>query len=585
MKSKITASRCPLLSINLIVKNEEKNIEQCLRSIAQLKNFFSCEIIVTDTGSQDKTVDIAKKYADKILHFKWINDFSAARNFGLKQCSGEWFMYIDADESADADIKPLVSFFTDKKLLTKYNSASIIRRDYTDSTHAHYNDVILSRIIRMTDNVSFSGKIHETLPAFPPQYETGQLFHHTGYEFSDEIESRKKTVRNMSVLSDELADDPENIRTMLHMFFISDNADEREKLSEKMIGLLENGKYSFLENSVLSSSAFFYLCTGKFEKALALADRFFSSPSAEGSVTKVHMQLIKADVFYSLKDHTNAEKEFELYFRYFNEYACGRLDRSDLKYGPLMGLTDADRSTMLYAAAETEISLGKYGNADGYIREFAENKDFTTFDVYPDMTIAAMKLCGKYSGSADIFEKLADHANISDGKLKNAVLSETAENPAALYAAVKYDLLSPAEYCGQLSADRACEMFGRFPEYTAKNISAERFCADEASCRAAAEMLRAASMHMDDLAPDEKNKLADEYAACLAARTASYDKLAFADEASLMKLKEEQRFGCILLEIYAAVSDENEKRFGAAVRLSERITPNYYSLLEIIFSD
>lgn len=583
MKSKITENRRPLLSIGLIVKNEEKNIEKCLSSIARLKNYFSCEIIVTDTGSQDKTVEIAKKYADKMLYFNWINDFSAARNFGLKQCSGEWFMYIDADETADEDLRPLISFFTDKNMLAKYNSALVTIRNYSGKNN--YNDSYPSRIIRNSGNIFFSGKIHETLPAFSPQFETGQLFHHTGYEFSDETESHKKTMRNMSILSDELANDPENIRTMLHMFFISDDADEREKLSEKMIGLLGKGKYSFLENSVLSSSAFFYLCTAKFEKALALAEKFFSSSSAEKSVTKVHMQLIRADVFYSLKNYSNAEKEFELYFKYFNEYTCGKLDRSDLKYGPLMGLTDADHSTMLYAAAETEISLGKYGNADGYIREFADKKDFTTFDFYPDMTISAMKLCGKYSGSADIFEKLADHADISDGKLRSAVLSETLKNPAALYTAVRYDLLFPAEYCGQLSADSACEMFGRFPEYAAKNISAEKFCANEASCRAAAEMLHAASMHMDNLTSDEKSRLADEYAACLAARTASYDKLTFADETSLMKLHEEQCFGCILLEIYAAVSDGNERKFGAAVRLCERICPNYYKLLEIIFSD
>lgn len=564
---------------------KKKSLEKCLASVSRLKKYFSCEIIVTDTGSQDKTVDIAKKYADRILHFKWTNDFSAARNFGLSQCSGEWFMYIDADEAADENIEPLIKFFTDKKLLSEYNSASVTRRDYTDSTHMHYNNVILSRIIRISNGVSFSGKIHEVLPVFSPQYETGQLFHHTGYEFSDVNESRKKTARNMAILSEELADDPENIRTLLHMFFISDDADEREKLSEKMIGLLGKGKYSFLVNSVLSSSAFFYLCTAKFEKALALAEKFFSSSSAEKSVTKVHMQLIRADVFYSLKNYSNAEKEFELYFKYFNEYACGKLDRSDLKYGPLMGLTDADHSTMLYAAAETEISLGKYGNADGYIREFADKKNFTTFDVYPDMTISAMKLCGKYSGSADIFEKLADHADISDGKLRSVVLSETLKNPAALYTAVRYDLLFPAEYFGQLSADSACEMFGRFPEYAAKNISAEKFCADESSCRAAAEMLHAASMHMDNLTSDEKSRLANEYAACLAARTASYDKLTFADETSLMKLHEEQCFGCILLEIYAAVSDGNERKFGAAVRLCERICPNYYKLLEIIFSD
>lgn len=65
------------LSLCLIVKNEEKYLERCLKS---LRNYVD-EIIITDTGSADTTVEIAKKYTDKVYHFEWIDDFSAARNF------------------------------------------------------------------------------------------------------------------------------------------------------------------------------------------------------------------------------------------------------------------------------------------------------------------------------------------------------------------------------------------------------------------------------------------------------------------------------------------------------------------------
>ena len=66
-------SKIPV-SVCIIAKNEEKHIEECLQHLKP----FGFEIIVTDTGSTDRTVEIAEKYADKVLHFQWINDFSAA---------------------------------------------------------------------------------------------------------------------------------------------------------------------------------------------------------------------------------------------------------------------------------------------------------------------------------------------------------------------------------------------------------------------------------------------------------------------------------------------------------------------------
>ena len=68
-------------SICIIAKDEEKNIKRCLDSI---KN-FDCEIIIVDTGSSDRTKEIAYEYTSKVYDFQWINDFSAARNFSISK--------------------------------------------------------------------------------------------------------------------------------------------------------------------------------------------------------------------------------------------------------------------------------------------------------------------------------------------------------------------------------------------------------------------------------------------------------------------------------------------------------------------
>ncbi|WP_166243643.1 tetratricopeptide repeat-containing glycosyltransferase family 2 protein [Paenibacillus turpanensis] len=93
-----------LISLCMIVKNEEKVLDRCLNSI---KDYVD-EIIIVDTGSKDATIDIAKKYTDKLYNFEWINDFSAARNESLRYATGKWILVLDADEYMDqAEIKGL----------------------------------------------------------------------------------------------------------------------------------------------------------------------------------------------------------------------------------------------------------------------------------------------------------------------------------------------------------------------------------------------------------------------------------------------------------------------------------------------
>lgn len=84
----------PALSLTMIVRDEEANLERCLSSVAP----YVDEIIIVDTGSQDRTVEIARQFTDRIFHFEWINDFSAARQYALDQATGKWLFWLDADD-------------------------------------------------------------------------------------------------------------------------------------------------------------------------------------------------------------------------------------------------------------------------------------------------------------------------------------------------------------------------------------------------------------------------------------------------------------------------------------------------------
>src|SRR5258708_8519030 len=82
------------VSATLIVRDESRFIEDCLRSLVGVAD----EIVVVDTGSNDETLEKARRFPIELSHFAWRGDFSAARNFAIEQATGDWILYIDADE-------------------------------------------------------------------------------------------------------------------------------------------------------------------------------------------------------------------------------------------------------------------------------------------------------------------------------------------------------------------------------------------------------------------------------------------------------------------------------------------------------
>lgn len=82
------------ISVCIITKNEAENLEKCLSAL----KLYPFEIVVTDTGSNDSSKEIAEKYADKVLDFAWCDDFSAARNFCISNASHNMILSLDTDE-------------------------------------------------------------------------------------------------------------------------------------------------------------------------------------------------------------------------------------------------------------------------------------------------------------------------------------------------------------------------------------------------------------------------------------------------------------------------------------------------------
>jgi len=186
----------------MIVKNEEAFLEQCLESV---KDYVD-EIIVVDTGSTDQTVDIARKYTDKVYFHPWEGSFSKARNQALVYATGDWIFQIDADEEllqgggeklreavreagdADAIHVNIISSYSGGRKTARHNFERLFRNNGV----IHYEGIVHNRVVGMR---SVKASHIELM--------------HYGYNV-DEKTAHEKFLRTAGLLKKQIEEDPEN---------------------------------------------------------------------------------------------------------------------------------------------------------------------------------------------------------------------------------------------------------------------------------------------------------------------------------------------------------------------------------------
>ncbi|MCR4787983.1 MAG: glycosyltransferase [Lachnospiraceae bacterium] len=195
------------ISVCSIVKNEEKNIEKMLESVKK----YGFEIVVVDTGSTDRTKEIAAKYTDKVFDFEWCDDFAKAKNFAASKAGNDWILFMDADEWIEfIDLEEMEYF------IRKYqNAVGSVFMDNITGTPDNPGPPSRIHIERLYDRRKFHyiKPIHEMLaPKYGKLMDNLQLqtvLGHSGYCMDDETRIRKSK-RNLELLFRELEEDPEN---------------------------------------------------------------------------------------------------------------------------------------------------------------------------------------------------------------------------------------------------------------------------------------------------------------------------------------------------------------------------------------
>jgi glycosyltransferase involved in cell wall biosynthesis len=201
----------------MIVRDEEGNIERALtwgRDIV-------CEQIVVDTGSTDRTVEIAERMGAKVFHFKWVDDFSAARNFALSKARGNWIAFLDADEYfSDRDAPRLLDILKQLNPIAGCTSVRMPLVNIRDDGQAG-EAAVQERVFRNSE-LKYVGAIHEVLaPAkangvYRPVMTNAITIIHTGYSKTAYAKTNKLE-RNVEMLRRELESRPDDPNVMAYL--------------------------------------------------------------------------------------------------------------------------------------------------------------------------------------------------------------------------------------------------------------------------------------------------------------------------------------------------------------------------------
>lgn len=201
-----------MLSIAMIVKNEEKNLPRCLES---LKGLFA-ELIIVDTGSIDRTTKIAKDYGAKIYYHPWEDNFAKHRNQSFSYATGDWIFQIDADEELvfyhNRSPRILLDFLSQVKSeihAIALEVSNICKGKHDASIHA-------VRIFR-NGKVKYKRRIHNE-PMYKGNtglFRLGKLNHY-GYDL-EPYERRVKAKRTIGLLMKSLEDDKKDYDSMFYL--------------------------------------------------------------------------------------------------------------------------------------------------------------------------------------------------------------------------------------------------------------------------------------------------------------------------------------------------------------------------------
>ena len=328
------------LTISMLVCGRDTTI-RCLDSLVPILEGMDAELILVDTGCPENLREQLTHYTDQIIPFTWCDDFSAARNVGMKAAHGEWFLYIDDDEWFE-NPEVLIRFFESGEY-RKYGCVNYIQRNYYDADFIHYDDFWASRMIRLDADTCFHSKIHEYMaPIRGEAFNLELIANHTGYIFQTPEAKKKHFERNAPLLLDMIQEEPERLRwrvQLMQEYRSVKDYEEMYRFGEESLAFTKdrnNERDNWDIGTFYAGAAEGKLFLKDYEASVAMADRGLSDPRMN-EMCHAYMYLCKATVYFNQGKWSEAEDSIHRYFKVKKELSKNKIRFANQKSSLLVG--------------------------------------------------------------------------------------------------------------------------------------------------------------------------------------------------------------------------------------------------------
>jgi len=315
----------------MIVKNEEKNLQRCLDSFLPIINMKDdetleplVELVIVDTGSTDRTINIAKKYTDKVYEKEFVPwSFADARNYAISKCTGEKILIVDADdELLNKSIYPLMDYILNPKFDDQPTFFIWIYNIYDKS--GQYTQFRQARMFKNDGDFKYEGSVHNKPKVKTPYFYCDDIFfNHHGYNWSSSKDLlNQKYDRSLPMLLSDHEKDPHDTHALTHLvktYRIKTDWENVIKYGEiwieemdkiKAAGNFHEGWFAYLEVFIGLLEA--YLTRKDEENALRIYNK---SKEYSERIPDIDLQL---GFFYLEKDNAKAAHYLEKCLEIFN---------------------------------------------------------------------------------------------------------------------------------------------------------------------------------------------------------------------------------------------------------------------------
>lgn len=363
----------------MIVKNEQASLPRVLTSVKDVVE----EMVILDTGSTDRTVEIAKDYGARVYQSQWCDDFSLARNEALKYVQGKWVLVLDADEVLKSEIVPQIK----QAIRNEYYLVINLVRQEVGASQSPYS--LVSRLFRNHSQISFSRPYHALIDdsvaqllKTEPNWQVVSLpdvaINHYGYQ-PDAIASRDKYARARTAMEKFLINNPQDAYTCskLGALYIATNQ------IEQGIKLLEQGlKVSSDDGAVLSELHYHLGNIYRKKQNLASAIAHYQAAIEQAIIPRLKLGAYNnlANLLLSMGDLNNAKSTYETTLKIDPSFAAGHNN---------LGMTSK-------ALGQLEDAIASYQQAIQLKPDYA--------DAYQNLGVVLLKI-GKLPESLSAFKQ------------------------------------------------------------------------------------------------------------------------------------------------------------------------------------